>query len=144
MGPVLSGARNDHLRRYCCLACSSEDDFGSEYDSSTSSLDCVLSSESYATGPKRVELEDQSEEEKKKKMVTKRSVSSSIKEISDSGDDSVFPTKISVKKRRKVVDEKAEGTATASSKRGRVRVQFCLNVVGFFPELYVMVLLRLL
>ena len=111
----ISGAGDDRLRRYYCLACSPEDEVGSDYDSSASSSeDCVSSSESCATGPKRVELEDRSEEEKrmmmmKKKKVGKRSVSSSVTEISGGGDDSVFPARISVKKRRKVVDEKAEG-----------------------------------
>ncbi|KAL0001148.1 hypothetical protein SO802_014929 [Lithocarpus litseifolius] len=97
--------------------------FGSDYDSSASFSDYVSSSESCTTGPKRVKLEDRSEEEekkkkKKKKKVVKRSISSSVTEISHGGNDSVFPAKISLKKRRKVVDEKAEGTATLSSKRG--------------------------
>ncbi|KAK7822705.1 hypothetical protein CFP56_036244 [Quercus suber] len=80
--------RNDRLQRYYCLACSPEDEFGSDYDSSISTSDCVSSSESCATGPKRVEFEDRSEDEKKK--VVKRSISSSVTEISGGGDDSVF------------------------------------------------------
>lgn len=107
----ISGTGDGRLRRYYCLACSPEDEFGSDYDSSSaSSLGCVSSSESCATCPKRVELEDRSE--KKKKKAAKRSVSSSVTEISGrgGGDDSVFPARFSVqKKRRKVVDEKAEG-----------------------------------
>jgi len=92
----ISGAGNDRLQRYYCLACSPEDEFGSDYNSSASSSDCVSSSESCATSPKRVELEDRSEDEKKKK-VAKCSVLSSVTEISGGGDDSVFPAKISVK-----------------------------------------------
>ena len=93
----ISSAKNDRLQRYYCLACSPEDEFGSDYNSSASSSDCVSSSKSYATSPKRVELEDWSEDEKKKK-VAKCSISSSITEISGNDDDSVFPAKISVKK----------------------------------------------
>ena len=93
----ISDAGNDRLQQYYCLACLPKDEFGSDYNSSASPLDCVLSSESCTTSPKRVELEDWSEDEKKKK-VAKRSISSSVMEVSGGGDNSVFPTKISMKK----------------------------------------------
>ncbi|XP_065634824.1 B-box zinc finger protein 32 [Quercus suber] len=146
----ISGAGNDRLRRYYCLLCSPEDEVGSDYDSS----DCVSSSESCATGPKRVELEDRSEEEKKKTMkkkkkkkkVAKRSFSSSVTEISGGGggDDLVFPAKISVKKRRKVVDEKAEGIFVNWCRKHGVNgnlviplategLEFCLSKLTILP-----------
>ena len=147
----ISGAGDDRLRRYYCLACSPEDEAGSDYDSyASSSEDCVSSSESCATGPKRVELEDRSEEEKrmmmmmKKKKVGKRSVSSSVTEISGGGDDSVFPARISVKKRRKVVDEKAEGIFVNWCRKHGVNgnlviplatkaLEFCLSKLTVLP-----------
>nr|POF01649.1 hypothetical protein CFP56_70354 [Quercus suber] len=106
------------------------------------SLSITQTSLSCATGLKRVELEDRSEEKKKKKKkkkkVAKPSVLSSVMEISGGGDDSVFPAKISVKKRRKVVDEKAEGIATASSNpflfvSGELT---CLHVFFFLLKFY--------
>ncbi|KAK9996670.1 hypothetical protein SO802_021356 [Lithocarpus litseifolius] len=126
MGPVLFGAENDHLRLACRRTilrfelrqgdlrrrqrfsvsgesfCEEEEESGGQEGRGYGDGEL----KTCTTGPKRVELEDRSEEEKKTKMVVKCSVSSSVKEISDSGDDSVFPEKISVKKRRKVVDEK--------------------------------------
>ncbi|XP_023872994.1 B-box zinc finger protein 32 [Quercus suber] len=94
----ISGAENDCLQWYYCLACSPEDEFASDYNSSASSSECILSSELCVAGPKRVELENRSKDEKKKKKVAKLSVLSSVTKISGGGDDLVFPVKISVKK----------------------------------------------
>ncbi|XP_075664489.1 B-box zinc finger protein 32-like [Castanea sativa] len=144
----ISGAGDDRLRRYYCLPCSPEEELDSDYDSSASSSDCVSSSESCATGPKRAELEDRSEEEKKKKKkkVAKRSVSSSVTEISGGGgDDAVFPARFSVqKKRRKVVDEKAEGIFVNWCRKQGVNgnsviplatkaLEFCLSKLTVLP-----------
>jgi hypothetical protein len=107
-----------HPLRYVCLSCSPEE-FSDEEDlDSSSSSVCVSSTESCATGPKRIVVEDRG---RIKEKLVKRSLSSSVTEIS--GEDSSVPVRFDMKNKKKrkigggggaaptsrVADAKAEG-----------------------------------
>ncbi|GLT60852.1 hypothetical protein SLA2020_335970 [Shorea laevis] len=110
-GDRISGAGTQTLRQICCQSCLPEalSDDDDVYSLSSSSSACVSSAESCAASPKRIALDDR----RIREHVLKRSVSSSLAEIS--GEAVNVPARFSASAKMNItgvsssVDAKAEG-----------------------------------